>query len=402
MSSATLATKQAAPAAAIGQIIAYTMDDLSGAALKAGIGDLARDFVLRRGTVYQATRFLEKNTAPDGIIVDISGVPEPAAALEGLARVCPPDVAVAVIGDSTDIGLYRQLVNEIGVTEYLPKPLNRDMVERLLLHHFMPGHPVPATPRGGHVVAVCGASGGAGATTIAVNLAVELASVAKSMTALVDLNLQHGAAALMLGARPGPGLRIALEDPAKADTLLMERAAIEVAPRLRLIAADERLESGIGFTAAGVRQVIDLIRQKFNYCIVDLPMPLRPELHHVLAAARQVIVVLRPDMVSVRNARDIRHLAISTVGADRVVTVVNQASIRGGLPRPLLEKALDSPVHASLPALGKEMVESVNLGVPAVRRVPELRTHLAPLIQEIAARRIDSPAPSWVRRWFVR
>ena len=101
-------------------------------------------------------------------------------------------------------------------------------MQRLLLPHLAQGAAEAPGGRGGHVVAVCGARGGVGATTIAVNTALELARLAKGHIALLDLHLQGGAAALMLSARPGPGLRIALEDPERADALFLERTAIAV------------------------------------------------------------------------------------------------------------------------------------------------------------------------------
>ena len=67
----------------------------------------------------------------------------------------------------------------------------------------------PTGVRGGHVIAVCGARGGVGATTIAVNLALELSSIAKGHVALLDLHLQNGSTTVMMGGRPGQGLRIA-------------------------------------------------------------------------------------------------------------------------------------------------------------------------------------------------
>lgn len=391
----------AARSAAGDQIMAFVTDDLSGAALKAGIGDLAREFILRRGDILQATRYLERNPAPQALVVDISGIDEPLSALEALARVCPPDVTVVVVGDSTDIALYRDLVNDVGVADYLPKPLTRDTVARVLPRHFAAVGFKPV-PRGGHVVAVCGASGGAGATTMAVSAAVELATGPKSKTLLLDLNLQHGAAALMMGARPGPGLRMVLEDPQSADTLLIERAAIEVGQRLRLIAADESLESEVRLTEAAILQVLNLVRQKFNYVVVDLPSPLPPELHQVLAIARHVLLVVTPDVVSVRNARKIRQLALKMAGSDRVLSIVNQANARGALPREMVEQALEAPVHVMVPQLGRKMLESVNLGIPSVQRVPELRRHFAPAVRELAALEAGSRHRSWLGRILDR
>ena len=242
------ATPQAhggAPRAQAGRIVAFVTDPVTDGALRTGLSAVTEDLQMRRGTVLNAAKYLEREPAPQAIIVDISGLEDPLTALEALARVCPPDVTVAVIGENVDIGFYRLLLNEVGVAEYLPKPITRDAVERLLVRHFAPGHAVAPMTRGGHVVAVCGASGGAGATTMAVSIALELAGEVKANVALLDLNLQHGAAALMLGARPGPGLRIALEEPDKADTLLLERTAIRIDQRMHLVAADESLGSGI-------------------------------------------------------------------------------------------------------------------------------------------------------------
>ena len=150
-----------------------------------------------------------------------------------------------MVGENTDITFYRLLVHDLGVTEYLPKPLTRDSIQRLLLPRLAGGGAEPAGGRGGHVVAVCGARGGVGATTIAVSLALELSDVAKAHVALLDLHLQGGTAALMLSGRPGPGLRIALEDSERADSLFLERTAIAVDPRLRLIAAEEPVGSDL-------------------------------------------------------------------------------------------------------------------------------------------------------------
>jgi Flp pilus assembly CpaE family ATPase len=82
-------------------------------------------------------------------------------------------------------------VNDTRVAEYLGKPLTRDAVEWLLLHHFGPDRARQPATRGGNVVAVSGASDGAGSATIAVSTAIELAEIVKSNVMLLDLSLQH-------------------------------------------------------------------------------------------------------------------------------------------------------------------------------------------------------------------
>src|SRR5438046_10195829 len=137
---------------------------------------------------------------------------------------------------------------EIGVSDYLPRPLTRDMVLDQLRPKLLGDEALGPTDRGGHVISICGAQGGAGATSIAINLALQLAETTRAKVALLDLHLQGGETAVMLGVRPGPGLRIALENPMRADTLFLERAAIEVNERVCGISAGECLDGKLDST----------------------------------------------------------------------------------------------------------------------------------------------------------
>ena len=118
------------------RIVALVHDDITAAALRAGLAPIGDDFELVRGNISSAIRIFEKAIPPQAMIVDISGVENPLAALDDLARVCPPDVRVFVIGEDTDINFYRLLVRDLGVSEYLTKPVTRDAVLRLLLPHL--------------------------------------------------------------------------------------------------------------------------------------------------------------------------------------------------------------------------------------------------------------------------
>jgi pilus assembly protein CpaE len=384
------------------RIVAFVDDDASAAALQAGLANGEHELEVRHGTVRHAVRHLEKDADLYAAVVDITGIADPIAALEDLARECSPDVLVTVIGERTDIEFYRTLVQRMGVLEYLPKPLTRDAVQMLLRPKLVGAEAGrAASERGGHVVTVCGAQGGAGTTSIAVNLAIQLAETTKSSIALLDLHLQDGEAAVMLGAHPGPGLRIALEDPLRADTLFLERTAIEVCPRVRLIAADEALDENMQITEAGVRHVIALLRQKFNFIIIDLPVPVCAELRPAIALARHVFVVLEAEVTGLRNARLLQAMVTRIAGTNRMFTVLNRANRGGALTLPIVTRGLGAAPDMVIPDLGKGMIESVNLGVPAVHRIPALRRHLAPMIREIAGIRTERPS-SWLARLLGR
>jgi pilus assembly protein CpaE len=386
------------------KIVAFVQDEESAAALRMGLTPIADDLDIRRGGLRHAVRFFEKEPPSRMAIVDIAAEENPQAALDDLARVCPPFVPVIVLGDNTEIGFYRLLVNELGVAEYLPKPLTRAAVQTLLLPRLVgPGAGPASSIRGGHVVAVVGARGGAGATTIAINVALELAEATKAHVVLLDLNLQTGTAALMLSAHPGPGLRSALADPQRADSLLLERTAIEVAPRLSLLAAAEGFGSKTPVTDEGVTRVIELLRQKFNFVVVDLPVvPVPSAMFQVLVLARQVVVVLGPDVAGLRDAKALRSFVADTTGTDTVFTVLNRADLQGGLSRSLIETGLGARPDITIPDFGKRMLQAVNLGVPALTYVPALRRHLAPLVREISGVQTDRSGKSWLMRMLRR
>jgi pilus assembly protein CpaE len=362
------------------KIVAFVNDDMSAAALSKGLE--GTNLEVRRGNIRSARRMLETDTELFAIIADISGSDDPITALEDLSRVCPQDVKVALIGDNSDIDFYRTVVSEMGVQEYLPKPLTRDKVQLKLRPRLVGA--AEATDRGGHVISMCGAQGGAGTTSIAVNLGVQLAEMTRAKVALLDLNLQGGEMAVMLGVQPGPGLRIALEDPMRADTLFIERSAIDVNDRVKLIAADEDLDTALKITESGIRHVIGLLRQRFTYVVVDVPVPLAPAIHPVIELSRHVLVLLEAEVTGLRNAKRLLTSVRNIAGENRVFTLLNRAGRPGGLPLASIITGLGSKPDMVIPELGKGMTEAVNLGVPALTRVRGLRRHLSPIVREIA------------------
>src|SRR6202040_1099761 len=352
---------------------------------------------VKRGTIRNAIKMLETDTELLGLVADISEIDDPITELERLSRVCPADVRVALVGESTDISFYRVLM-DLGLREYLPKPITRDIVLDQLRPKLL-GDVAPAvTDRGGHVISICGAQGGAGATSIAINLALQLAETTKAKVALLDLHLQNGETAVMLGVRPGPGLRIALENPMRADTLFLERAAININERVCLISADEDLDAQLDITEGGVRHVLGLLRQRFNYIVVDIPVPFPPSLHPVINLSRHVLVLLEAEVTGLRNAHALRTAVTNIAGKDRVFTLLNRANRPGGLPRATIVKPLGAEPDMVIPDLGKGMTQAVNLGIPALKHVSALRRHLAPIVREIAG--VGAQRKGWFRRLF--
>src|SRR5260370_15770303 len=91
-----------------------------------------------------------------------------------IADVCEPGVTVVAIGDRNDVGLYRDLT-EAGVADYIVKPLTRELLSKALAPRTNAGELGRVTLKLGKMIAVTGARGGGGTTTLAVEVAHDLA-----------------------------------------------------------------------------------------------------------------------------------------------------------------------------------------------------------------------------------
>jgi pilus assembly protein CpaE len=378
-------------------LLAFVTDEESEAALRGGLVDIGAGLQVRRGDAHAAARALEREVTPVMLLVDVSGIADPLGALDALAGVCTPDVRVLVIGESSDLALYRSMTRDLGVAEYLYKPLTRDAVTRLFGPHVTGGAAKGTAERGGTLLTVSGARGGCGTTTLAVNLALHLADISRGHVALLDLHLRGGTTGMMLGLRSGTGLRVALEDPERVDGLFLDRSSVPVSERVRLIAAEEPMDADPRPTEGGVKNLLAMLTARFNYVVVDAPSPpgIAERIAHAMAAHR--LVVTGPDIGGIRDTLGLRKL-LGTLGVGQVTTVLNRVGLPGGLKAKLVEEGLGGPPDFTIPDLPKYLPRAAHLGRPALTDSSAFRRALTPLTQHVADLKTTAPATSLVAR----
>jgi pilus assembly protein CpaE len=379
-------------------LIAYARDKETLAVLSEVMAPvLGPTAEFRIGSIEQALAGLRRLGSPvAALLVDVSGEQNPLHALENLALYVEPGVRVFVIGDVDNIDFYRQVTRSLGVYEYLFKPLNREIVARSLLP-LMTGA-ATAQARSGRMVAVTGVRGGVGATTIAVNLAAHMAERSRHHILMFDVNLTNGTAALMLGTQAGGGLREALENPKRVDTLFAERSAPAINDRLHLLAAEEALDDLVVPADGAVRHLSSLLCNRFNYIVTDLPpypTPLHEELNALIHAR---VLVMDATLPSLRDA--LRHLALprGPKQAARPILVLNRVGMPGTLTRQQVADGLGVEPDIVIPWLPKQMRDATTLGEPAIRHRGKFQTAIADLANEILPQRIVAEQP---RPWQI-
>src|SRR5437868_6054665 len=309
-------TAETAPKIAAGRLpLMAFVDSESERVLQESSAVLGR-CVIMRGGIEKAVEYLTQQRSPQLLIVDISGVDMPLSLIQTLADVCEPGTDVVALGDRDSVALYRDLI-EAGISNYIVKPLTRDLLSKLLAPKTAK---VPkVSVKLGKVVAFTGARGGVGTTTLAANLAWNLANRQGRRVALVDLDLQSGDCALLFNVENTPGFRDALANPLRLDHLLLDRLMTRVGERLSVLGSEEPLEANIQVTAAAIDTLFSALRTQFHYIIVDVPRIPAPAYRRALEMADRRIIVVDQTMRSMRDAVRVAKLFDGDESADRVL-----------------------------------------------------------------------------------
>src|ERR1700733_2554186 len=222
------------------------------------------------------------------------------AQLEELAEYCDAGTKVVVLGKLNDIVLYRQLMTR-GVSEYLVAPFGVvDFIQAISQLFAVPG----AKPLG-RVIAVVGAKGGVGASTVAHNLAWSLASVTEMATIIADFDLAFGTAGLDYNQDPPQGVAEAVFAPDRVDAVLVERLLSKCGEKLSLLAAPATLDRVLDFGEASFDSLVDAMRASTPWVGIDVPPLWSGWARRMLVFADEVVVIASPDLANLRNAKNL-------------------------------------------------------------------------------------------------
>jgi len=310
--------------------MAVVGDEVTHAALVrvARDNDWANGQILK-GDIGELIPALAGIETPEVLVVDLSDSADAIADVGSLSDVCDPGTRVIVLGSVNDVNLYRRLI-EFGVQDYLLKPVSSEILNEAINHKDEKPLPGEDESRAGRLIAVTGARGGVGATTVAVNTAWILAHEMDQRVALVDLDLYFGTVALALDLEPGRGFREALENPNRIDGLFIERAMVRESDNLFVLAAEEALENGFSFNPDALRLLLQTLRTDFDCVVVDLPRFAARSQFNALTPPSSVIVVSSPSLAGMRDTmRMVKLVNTQSEGVDVAVAVNRISSEKG-------------------------------------------------------------------------
>ena len=220
--------------------------------------------------------------------------------LDELSEYCDAGTKVIVLGRLNDIVLYRQMIAR-GVSEYLVWPFGViEFVQAISSLFRAPG----AKPIG-RVLSVVGAKGGVGSSTIAHNLAWQLATGLSMGTIIADLDLGFGTAGLNFNQDPPQGVAEVVFTPERVDATLVDRLLSKCGENLNLLAAPATLDRPYDFSETSFDSLIDTVRASTPWIVLDIPHTWNAWTRRMLVGADEVVVVAAPDLANLRNAKNI-------------------------------------------------------------------------------------------------
>ncbi len=218
----------------------------------------------------------------------------------------------------------------------------------------------------GRVVTVFSPKGGSGKSVVSTNLAAAVAAKGRRRTLLVDLDLQFGDAAIMLGLQPHSTVRELIGTPADIDAEKLDVYTEVHSTGLRVLPAPMNPEDAELVGEEAVRSILEVARQSHDLVVVDTAPFFYGPMLATLDLTDRLLVLCNPDVPTLKNVRlALKTLELLSFPQEKLSIVLNRASSSMGLERGDVEAALDRPVDFVLP-LDPAVPLAVNQASPAV------------------------------------
>lgn len=314
--------------------------------------------------------------------------------LEQLSELCEPSTKVVIIGPFNDITLYRELMS-LGVSEYLCAPVDVINFVALVANLFAStaGKPI------GRVIAVMGAKGGVGSSTIAHNLAWSIATSFNMPAILIDFDVAFGTAGLNFNQDPSTTIMDVIGLGERLDQSTLDKVMFRCSEMLNLIVAPATLDTVCDFSEDAFDPFLDLLRTAAPNLILDLPHAWTGWIKSAAMSADEVVVVASPDLPNLRNSK----VLLDTLRASRPNDAAPKLVLNmvGAPKRPEIEPsefvgALDAQAATIIPYDAKLFGSASNNGQMLAETDPssKINENIAELARRVMSQVAEPPKPA--------
>lgn len=311
-------------------------------------------------------------TKPDIGVVSLDSNPEKALKLMESLRDSGAECAILVISNSTDGQLILKAMRA-GAKEFLTTPLKmEDLVSALDRISVAKYGGTGGSARSSHVIAICGATGGVGQTSLGVNLGCVFAAERRNSVVLLDLDLALGDADVFLDAIPDYTIVDVAQNISRLDFTLLKRSLTKHSSGLYLLPRPVNLQDTAHISPEDLTRVIGLLKATFTHLVIDLSKTYNDLDMVALKNAKDVLLVTQLDLPCLRNVVRLLSSFNEVEGLkDKVKVIVNRAGLESGqISLKKAQETIGREIFWQLPNDYRTMVEVRNNGVPLIEQAP--------------------------------
>ena len=315
-----------------------------------------------------AARTLE-DTPCDVLVVVCSGYSDRVLFLIENAVRQDPRRPVLVIGDGSPNGFVRR-VFEVGADDILMLPQTGEEI-RFAIQKLIARRQGGLRPESlGRLIVVLGPKGGTGKTLISTNLAVGLQELGMR-SAIVDLDLQFGDAALCMGLNPDRTIYDLAQANGGVDASLLDTFLVEHESGVKALLAPRRPDHASIVNVELIRDVFGFLRPQMDAVVVDTPPGFTPEVITAIDMSTDLVMVGMLDSLSLKNTRlGLETLDLMGYAADNIRIVLNRSGTRVGISETDVVTVLGREPDVFIPS-DREVPRTVTDGVPIVSALPK-------------------------------
>jgi len=328
---------------------------------------------------------------PDIVLMDINmPVMDGIAATEQISVRYPKSAIIIMSVQGEQEYLKKAMV--AGAREYMVKPFSTDELVNTIrkVYDFEQKRRVQlaepsvakAMQRDPQIIAVFSTKGGVGRTTLATNLAVSLAEETRKKVVIVDLDLQFGDVAVMLNVVPKRTITELIQDIGQMDPDLLESYLVTHPTGIKVLPCPTRPEYAELITGGHIEKILGLLKQNYDYIIVDTPPMFHETTLTALDLCHQILLVVSLELPTIKNVKLGLEVLDSLHLKGKVKLILNRSSGDIGIKCEDMEESLGLKVAAHIPSDGRVVIASVNKGHPFVAASPN--TKITESVRELA------------------
>ena len=362
---------------------------------------------------------LAKKERPHVILMDIN-MPDMdgITATEIISNTVPesPIIMMSIQGEQD----YLRRSMLAGAREFLVKPFSADELINAIRHvhelekvrrqRYAPQQQAAAAAAGAAAAAAAGKSetgkiiaffspkGGVGRTTISTNLAVALHQATGKPVVLVDGSLPFGDIAVILNMSPkAKTIADLIGSFETADADVVESILVQHSTGIKVLLAPPTPESTELITGAHMKHVLELLRERYAYVVVDTWPSFQEQVITMLDVADVILTLMTLEITSLKNVRVFMEIVEKLgYGDDKVQLVANRNDSSGGIKASDVEASLGRKIPHTIVSDGRTLVLAVNRGVPFVisHRDSQVSKDIFTLAAKLSGGEAEAAAPA--------